>query len=238
MTIAHVGSLGESTVGGAGLSTAVTLSAIAEAGNLVVVAIKIANVSLSSGVTNDITSITDSAGGNTWVKAGEYTQTAGGASDGSTTAVFYSRLTNQIASNGTITITHTNAGSRAIMAEEYTVGGALTAYGTTQTTGAAASTNPGSLSVSGLVSAHYMGWRAVGMDENTSITGGTASWTALTGAAGVKRSVDAEHQIATATAFTSAPTLGTNNNSASVMFVISDAVITQKANGLFMCGTF
>jgi hypothetical protein len=235
MAIVHVGSLGATNTGTAGTTLSVAISANAEVGNLVVVSFKMPNVSTVSGNSNDVISCTD-ASSNTWTKAGEYTQTPGGVpSDGSTTAVYWTRVTTQINSGANITITTPSLGNKAMMVDEFTVGGALTQYGTTQTTGSSGTTNPGSLTVGSLSSNAYLAYRGVGMDGANNINSGSAGWTQLSGASSASRAVDAEMIISTSTTYTSAPTLSGAPDSASVMFVLGDfAAPSTSINTLFM----
>src|SRR2546423_448261 len=65
----------------------------ADAGDLLVLSIAMDNLGTADGNTSQVTSVTDSRS-NTWTKAGEFTNTVGGAAgDGATIAVWYSVLT-------------------------------------------------------------------------------------------------------------------------------------------------
>src|SRR5262245_17493612 len=133
MAFASVGTLGSvqnKTADKA--SAALTITAQADAGNLVVLWIAVDNNSSTSGGVDEaaITGVTDSAGGNTWVEAKEWTNSAGSAAQtGATVALWYSVLTNTISSGGTITVSWNNATSRdaaALSAWEFTKGAGTT----------------------------------------------------------------------------------------------------------------
>src|SRR3990172_7887890 len=91
MAFASVGTLGSAQDKTAGTTIQMTTSAAAEAGNLVIVVVARDEGGL-------ISSISDSAGGNTWKNAADVENAAGSAA-----SIWYSVLTNQIANGGTIT---------------------------------------------------------------------------------------------------------------------------------------
>jgi hypothetical protein len=106
-------------------SSAITLTADANAGNLIVVAIAVDNNATTDQDENAITSITDSAGGNTWTEVAEFTNSDAAAQAGTVGAAYYSVLTNTISSGGTITVNFSNSTSRdasAITCHEFTKG--------------------------------------------------------------------------------------------------------------------
>src|SRR3990172_9754413 len=120
---ASVGTLGTATDKTAGSSIVLTTTAAAEAGNVVIVSVALDNNGSADGDNGECTSVSDSAGGNTWTKAREFQNAQGGAATGATVCVFYSKLTNQINSSGTITANfgHSPTAS-AIGAWEFTIG--------------------------------------------------------------------------------------------------------------------
>ena len=73
----------------AGTSIVLTTCAAAEAGNVVVVIVAKDNTQTTDGNTSEVSSITDSAGGNTWAKAREFCNGQGGAASGATVSVWY-----------------------------------------------------------------------------------------------------------------------------------------------------
>lgn len=236
MTIASVGTIGTNNAGSGDTTVVLTTSAAAEADNLVLVMVGKANTATSSGETNEITGLADS-GSNTWTKLGEYTYSEGAGADGGTVAIFFSRLTSTISLGGTITASFTaSSASRAIAAWELTTPTTIAQFGTTQTTGANSTTDPGSLSVSGLTTSLYLAVRAVYCDDANTLTV-TSGYTELTGASvGGAAALRGEFKIALATSFTSAPTLSGADDSASVFAVIGEPLVNR--NGLFFNGTF
>lgn len=171
MAFASVGTLGSGQSKASGTSVSLTTGANAEAGNLVVVLTAWDNTATADGDSTNIDSITDSAGGNTWTKVAEYTETEGGAAaDGVTLAIFYSVLTNQINSGGTITANADTARTaKAITAWEFTKGAGTTVEvdtGSIQKVGAASS-DPANQTISGLTSREYLFVQAFGQEQST-----------------------------------------------------------------------
>jgi len=118
-----VNTLGSANDKTAGTSVVMTVSATAEAGNVVAVVVACNNNSTVDGDNGEVLSISDSAGGNTWEKAGEFTNGQGTAAAGATVSVWYSVLATQLtASTHTITanFVHSPAAS-AITAWEFTM---------------------------------------------------------------------------------------------------------------------
>lgn len=105
-------------------SLVLTTIAVAEANKFVVVVVAMDNNATAESETTEVASITDSAGGNTWTKAKEYTFSLGATQDGATVSVWYSKLTNQINSGGTITANFNNTTTKdatAISAHKFTM---------------------------------------------------------------------------------------------------------------------
>jgi hypothetical protein len=93
---------------------ALTTSAVAEAANVVVLVVAVDNNATVDGDEGAVSSVTDSAGGNTWTKAREFCNSQAALQAGATISVWFSKLTNQIASGGTITANFTNNTARRI----------------------------------------------------------------------------------------------------------------------------
>src|SRR3990167_3691155 len=127
MSWASVGTLGAGNSISAGTTVAITTSATAEAGNFVLVTVALDNTGTTDSDFSEVSSITDSAGGNTWTKCAEYTNGQGSAAAGVTISAWRSILTNQIASGGTITANLANSvTSKALSAWEFTLGAGST----------------------------------------------------------------------------------------------------------------
>lgn len=105
-------------------TTVVLTTTVAIAADEVAVVIIAAdNTSTVDGDNGEVSSITDSAGGNTWTKAREFTNSQGAANAGATVSVWFSKLTNGIALGGTITANFGTARTaKAITGFKATVG--------------------------------------------------------------------------------------------------------------------
>lgn len=240
MAIASVGSL-TTTNSTASSSTLVTPAVSVSAGRLLVALISKDNVSTTTGNTNEVTSVTDSAG-NTWTKGYEYCLGGGSAGAGMVIAIYYSVLTNAL-SSGTITANFSSAiAAKAISVWQYTVGAAISSFGTPQGTTASTTTTPGSQTISGLASASYLAIRGIGVQPNLSfpsltVTAGyTAFTTAFTGSAGTDSGLVGEFIISTATSFTSNPTAAPNNDSASAFIVLGESVAPATTQNTLFFG--
>lgn len=174
MTIASVGTLGTVNDTSAGTTVVLTTSAAAEAGHLVVIVVAKDNLGTTKGQTSEITGITDSAGGNTWTLAGEYCNSpTGAANDGVTCSVWFSVLTNQINSGGTITATMSSSTTNSgITAWEYTIGAGNTVMraGTIVTDGRENNATLAALTCAPGLSAEYLYVRGIGIEGTVSFT--------------------------------------------------------------------
>ena len=214
MSWASVGTLGAGNSISAGTTVAITTSATAEAGNFVLVTVALDNTGTTDSDFSEVSSITDSAGGNTWTKCAEYTNGQGSAAAGVTISAWRSILTNQIASGGTITANLANSvTSKALSAWEFTLGAGSTVSiaGSVQTRADDAVSLPGSQTISGLTSGEYLFVRAIGSENlNTTYTP-TTNYTALTasaadtGTAATSANTKGEFRILTGTGDTSDP---------------------------------
>jgi len=159
MAFASVGTLGTATDGTAGTTVVLTTSATCEAGNLAVLIYAGDNLSSSADDADygDVTSITDSAGGNTWTKMKENSNNNAGAGNGVTVSVWYSVLTNQIASGGTITANLNGSPTVSnLSAWEFTkdAGTTISVEQTAVNSGDAA--DPAAISLAGMASREYL----------------------------------------------------------------------------------
>lgn len=159
MAFASVGTLGTFQALSSTNTIPLVISAAAEAGNLVVV--KFAFDNLGSGTDNvdasEVTGVTDSATGNTWVKGGETSNNNGAAGAGVTISVWYSVITNQINSSGTITATLSgNATARTAAAWEFTKGAGTTISRQALTTDVGDTADPANVSLASLPSKEYL----------------------------------------------------------------------------------
>lgn len=216
MAFSAITSLGNAGVDTGGGNLVITTSAVAEAGRLVIVQLAKDNVATADGTGSEITSVVDSAGGNTWQSAGRFVNGQGAANAGAYVDLWYSVLTNEIASGGTITITKST--DVDCVANSYKVtlgaGNSVQVAGTVQTLANDAA-DPGSMTISGLTSKEYLFWRVVAAEsEDTTALTPTTNYTArgqsISSTAGGSASnmrVSGETRILTGTGDTSNPTL-------------------------------
>lgn len=231
-------SIGTGATSAAATSTTITTSSTVSAGGLIVVRVAKDNTSTTDGVTNEVTSVTDSAG-NTYTKGGEYTTGQGSAKAGATVAVFYGKLTSQLASGGTITINHDSQTDVAVSANAYTMGSGTIAQGGSTQTLAVTAGSPGSMSLSGLTSREYLFLRAVAEEEEagsatTPSSGYTASDVVVSTTAGSATSnitLRGEARILTGTGSTSDPS-GDVADHASVFLALYEVSATDSPGSL------
>lgn len=235
MAFASVGSLGSVGDTSAGTSIALTTSATAEAGNLVVVAVAKDNAATADAQTSEVTSITDSAGGNTWTKLGEYCNSEGAANAGATVSLWASILANQIGSGGTITANFSDSRTAsAISAWEFTIGAGSTISVSSLQVLANDLADPGSMTISGLSNVERLYFRATALERNTGIWTVTASYTAIaiglanTGTSGTSMEVGGEFRILTGTGDTSDPTWASADNASVYVAILETAAATGK----------
>lgn len=233
MAFSPVGSLGTGVGSGAGTTIVITTPAVAEVGNLVVIVTACDNVQTTDGVTNEVSSVSDSAGGNTWIKAGEYCNGQGGAGNGVVASVWYSVLANQIPSGGTITITLANSvATRAASAWEFTkgAGSTVSVAGSVQTNAGDAA-DPASMTISGLASKEYLFIRSCAVEINNSENfTPTASYTEFTEANQGFMASNGEFRILTGTGDTSDPSTVSDQDNASVYFALEEISTANTGN--------
>lgn len=168
MAWTSVGTLGAVAVKAANqTSLLLGTGATAEAGNVVVVVVVVDNAGTADGDNADITSITDSVGGNTWTKAKEFTNAQGAAGAGTCVSVWFSKLANEIPFNGGITANFASAtavDAAAMTAWEFTIGAGnvVTVKGSADL--ADDGVDPSAITVSGLTSQEYLWVHGLGAE--------------------------------------------------------------------------
>jgi hypothetical protein len=214
MAFASVGTLGGGGFKATQTTMALTLAAAAEAGNLVILVVG------ADDTTSDlpgpwVTAVTDSAGGNLWVRARE--SSVDSAAAGASVSVWYCNVRNQINSAGTITATFSSRGAGGITAWEFTkaAGTEASLIGTNADTGAASAMLSTSLNVT-TPNEPVLRFRAGAGEEELTTTGTkTAAFTALIGVTGTSGTgglnatniiLRGEYLISTATGQASLPT--------------------------------
>lgn len=192
------------------------LSATAASDAIAVFSVAIDNKSTADGNTSDVTSVTDSKG-NTWLKAGEFTNTVGGAAnDGATIAVWYTLITNQLLDTDTITSNYSaSVTAKAAVAFYLNIATGNTLSVAASSTLVNDNADAGSMTLSGLTSKEYLFVRAVASETDTQAITATANYSAISQAArsgtgGSEKghmSYGSEFRVLTGTGDTSDPTM-------------------------------
>lgn len=141
----------------AGTTVAASPTANFVAGNLVVVVVGLDNNATADGNTSEISSITDSVGGNTWTKLREFCNAQGAANAGATVSIWYSILTNTITTAGTITATLANSKTaKAFVGRQFSLGAGSTISIAGSQDLAFDAAAPSGVTLSGLASKEYL----------------------------------------------------------------------------------
>lgn len=243
VAIAGVGAFVTAEDKTSGTSIAGTTSAALEAGNVGILVVSCDNTATSDstdGTSNEITSVTDTAG-NTWSKISECREGSAGAAAGAVVAVFRSKITSELASGATITANFANSvAASAMTGYEFTVtaGNTLGVAGTTQFS-AAEGVDPPSMAHSGLASKEYLFFRGMGIERDgpdvvgqfvptTNYTGLTVSGTTGGGSA-TNSTAAGEFRIVTATGETSNPSTSPGTGDIASLFIAFEEVAASSA---------
>lgn len=226
---ASVGTLGTGSSTTSSNSVSATLSAQCDAGNLCLCTVAKDNISTSDGNTTEVASFTDSAGGNTWAIAREFTYAEGAAGAGATVAVGWTKATNSISSAGTITANFGSAvTSKALSCWEFSLGAGNTVQLVTASDLVTDSNDAGSIALSGLASKEYLFFRGeAGENEGVGYTP-TANYTAITqaiaatGNNNTAMTAEGEFRILTGTGDTTDPDTINNRDWASTMLALEE----------------
>jgi hypothetical protein len=195
------------------LAMALNVSQECLAGTVLVLVCASDNLTTSTGVTTDVTSVYDSGGSNTWIKGIEYSR-GGTVAGGATVSIWYSLITTTLASSANVSAEWSSApAARAMTLNKYTIaaGSTISVEGTPQ--GATGALDPPSMTISGLTSGEYLFIRGIAGETNDvdqiTVTSGydvfSGSQTSGGGAAS-NMAVRGEYIIYTGTSQTSNPT--------------------------------
>jgi len=232
MAFADLGQVGTaSNTGNNQATTTILTTASCVSGELVVVLAAVDNNQTTDGDATQVSDIIDS-GGNTWTRAKEFANGQGSAQAGAEIAIFYSKLTNAVASGGTIRATFTSAttcDASALTARRFSMGATKTPVVVSSNTAAVdAASNVGSL-VATTAAVESLRVRGIASEANvTTVLTPTSTWTIFTqaisgaGTSATEMGVRGEFKIATSTNLASAPTGGAgavDHASAVVAFV-------------------
>lgn len=156
-------------------SLVLTTTATAEAGNVVVLAIAVDN-NVTGDVepldTQEVTGVTDSAG-NTYTKAKAWVNGQAAAQTGASVSIWFSKLTSQLNSGGTITATFDATASRdaaAMLAIEFTIGAGNVVSVEGSATQSDDAVDPSALTISGLTNQEYLWFHALAAEGPNSDT--------------------------------------------------------------------
>jgi len=232
MTITALGVMGTRSQGAATGTCIITCATSgASVGDFVVVVVARDNVSITDGVTNEISACVDNAG-NIYRKLGEYCNGQGVASTGATVALWVTTVVFAIAiTTGTITATIPGNPAAAAGAYKYSTSPGymavpVIAVANLATDGAIL----GSMTLAGLPWGNYLFLRGSAVEVDTLTGSPSAGWTAFANTSVSTGSMSAwgEHLITTSTGITSAPTIsGTGPpDSASVMIALREDYVS------------
>ena len=248
MALGTGNTIGTGTRTSSGSSTTITTSASTTAADVILIFCAKDNTGTGTANYGEFTTATDTAG-NTYVKAGEWTNGGGADNAGATVALFYSKTDNNLATSSTITVNHDTDTDVALSAWKITTSGA--SYSFEIQTSATPVTVDGtahgaSIAISGLGSQEYLFARATSIEDEALTTDtATASYTAVTHLPSTTAGSNAnnifcagEFLILTGTGSTSNPTYTTaaSTQSATIFIAFKEVLSTQVANGLMMKG--
>lgn len=178
---ASSGNMGTGTSKTDGVTVAISSTAqTANVGDLVVILISADNVD-TTDVETTHWSVADSTGSNTYTRIGEFVNGEGAAAAGVQVALFYSRLTAELAATSTITATtDSTIIAKAIRGWRFTTGASI-AVAASATPANWDQASPGDMTLSGLASKEYLFFRAVAVESDNSVGGGaaTSGWTGI-----------------------------------------------------------
>jgi uncharacterized repeat protein (TIGR01451 family) len=204
-----------------------------EAGNIAILWFAGDNTALVDGNAGLLSSVTDSAG-NSWTVQRCFTNTiAGAAADGATTCIAWSKLTTALNIGATITANFSSITAKAIVVKEFTVGAGNTlSVVATATDLPRDNTTPGSMAIAGLTNTEHLFVRSTALERavpaslNWTVTVGytTSGCNGTTGGGGATNMTTCgEFRVLTATTSTSNPSIGSNDDDASI-FIAFDEV--------------
>jgi hypothetical protein len=243
MAIAHVGASGTGAASASANSfTLATATNSFASGDFALMRVVTDNIATVDGASTDHTSISGWTG--TVTKLAEQTNTVGGAAgDGATISLWLLEATGTINTGTTLTINLSgNTADKSAELRKFTKAAGqsirIASGSTVQRTTADAASNPGSQAFSGLSSSARLYVRAIGVEGNstTSLTN-SANFTAM---ASVRSRNNAsavytagEFRINTSTGETSAPTLPTTSDSASLFLALEEYSVQTLTPTLF-----
>ena len=240
MSWANFGSLGGAGNGVAATSISHTTSTYNVSVNQIILTCIVVDNTTSTtdgNPTNEVSSVNDSTGGNTWIKIAEFTNGEGAAGAGCTVAVFMTQPATQINVGSTITATlNSSVTAKGISSYLFSVaaGSTVAIAGAVQTLANDAAP-VGSMAISGLTSGEYLFVRAMASEaQNFGSFALTSGFGHIFGGWGYDGGTDAasmkmqgEWDLAAGTGSTSAPTGSRSVDWASVFFALQEVQPTS-----------
>ena len=240
ITVDGNGGTGVSTSSDTTLAFAPTVTL--EVGKVVLCAVALDNTTTTDGTTSEISGIADT-GSNTWAFLGAFRNGNAGAAAGAQVELWKSKITTQLTTGSTVTITFANTiTSKAATLLEVSVGSgnSLQSAGTIQTLAEDADANPASMAHTSLSNKEYLFIRAIAVEgRNNTFASPTSSYTALelaeadSGSAATSMQVMGEYRILTGTGDTSDPgSIGGNGDCANLFFALEEYAFGGTAYSL------
>ncbi len=152
-------------------SISVAVAGTSEAGNVLIVAVGIDNLTTTDGETTDV-SVSDSQG-NTYTRIKEQTNGNAAAAAGATVALFFSKLATALVEGNGDTVTATIAGAvtaKGIGCFELTIGAGNVVSVAGSTSGVGDNADPAALTISDLASQEYLWLYAIALEGPNSDT--------------------------------------------------------------------
>jgi hypothetical protein len=232
MAITSAGNRGTGASTTSGTTLGVTHAAVSSTvGQVVLLTVAFDNTGTTDADHDEIQGIADT-GLNTWTKLGEYTNGQGSAAAGTTVSVWMSKITTQLDSGNTITVTFKNTiEAKCGSAWAFDVGANKTLSVVSSNPNATDGSNGwGSVTINGLSSLERLWFRGLSKETNSltsmTVTGGYTQITATrsgSGTAATEQIVRGEFIIATATEHTSNPTLAVSADNAAIFMALEEA---------------
>ena len=161
--IVSEGGLGIGSLLSSGTTLSMTTTVTAPVNRVIIVRFSFNNTNTGNGDFNELTSVSDATGKNSYTKLCEFTNGQGAAAAGITVSAWRAKVAVQLDVGQTITATFANTiTSRAMGASQYSVGvlNTLDIAGSCQTLANDAA-DPGSLTITGLSAKEYMFYRVI-----------------------------------------------------------------------------
>lgn len=243
MAFAHVGNIGTALSTANNQSSLVmTTSATASVGQLLVLIVAVDNRATTDGDDSAVSGVTDSAG-NTWTKAIQFANGQGTNQTGASCSIWYTAVTAQLTSGGSITATFTTAtlaDASAMTCKNYSMAAGSTVAVEATNTLANDAASAGSLNAT-TSNIECLRVRGIASESSsTTVITATASWATFTqaisgaGTSDTEMGVRGEWIISTGTGSASAPTGGAGAVDHASVYAAFREVLSSGKHRMFM----